>query len=190
VCEGLRASRETVDSRVLSAVRRELLSPTAILRMQERIRGALHAHAQETRNLMANRQARIAELRRRIARLIEAVETTGISSSDYVPSDLLARYKRAVTDLRGSLTRDAGRAQEILRDLLGEIRLQPEGEEIYAEFATRPEQVFLSERVASHCGCGGAICEIESLSNQRRSVRITVVRCHSSRLKGRPSGSR
>jgi hypothetical protein len=41
-----------------------------------------------------------------------------------------------VTDLRGSLTRDVARAREILRELLGEIRLQPEGEEIYAEFAS------------------------------------------------------
>jgi hypothetical protein len=71
-----------------------------------------------------------------------------------VPNDLLARYKRTVTDLRGSLNRDPGRSREILRELLGEIRLQPEGNEIYAEFETRPERIFLSGRVASNCGCG------------------------------------
>jgi hypothetical protein len=35
-----------------------------------------------------------------------------------VPNDVLARYKRAVTDLRGSLNRHPGRSREILRDLL------------------------------------------------------------------------
>ena len=69
----------------------------------------------------------------------------------------MARYKRVVTDLRGSLSREPGRSREILRELLGEIRLQPEGEEIYAEFETRPERIFLSERVASNYGCGGRI---------------------------------
>jgi hypothetical protein len=44
-----------------------------------------------------------------------------------------------------------------LRELLGEIRLQPVGDEIYAEFETRPERIFLSERVASNCGCGDRI---------------------------------
>jgi hypothetical protein len=33
-------------------------------------------------------------------------------------------------------------ARPIVQDLLGEIRLQPAGDEIYAEFETRPEQIF------------------------------------------------
>jgi hypothetical protein len=94
----------------------------------------------------------------------------GCSSScatvSHVPKDLLARYKRLVTDLRGSLNRDPGRSREILRGLLGEIRLEPEGEEIYAEFETRPERIFLSERVASNCGCGDPQPDPEAHTDQ------------------------
>jgi len=83
-----------------------------------------------------------------------------------MPNDLLARYKRAVTDLRGSLNRDPGRSREILRELLGEIRLQSVGDEIYAEFETRPERIFLSARVASNCGCGDRQPDLEAPAHQ------------------------
>jgi site-specific DNA recombinase len=187
VCEGLRARRTTVETRVLSVVREQLLSPTAIVQMQERIRTALAARSRDSARVIATRHVRITELDRQIERLVDAVASTGMSAAlrqrlldaeseretlksspgnvsavRQVPNDLLARYKRAVTDLRGSLNRDPGRSREILRELLGEIRLQPEGDEIYAEFETRPERIFLSERVASNCGCGDRIrtCDV------------------------------
>ncbi len=90
-----------------------------------------------------------------------------------MPNDLLARYKRVVTDLRSSLNRDPGRSREILRELLGEIRLQREGDEIYAVFETRPERVFLSERVASNCGCGDLQSDPEARTYQVVSRRGT-----------------
>ena len=182
VCEGLRASRTTVETRVLSVVREQLLSPAAIVQMQERIRTALARRSRDSARVTAARHARMTELDRQIERLVNAVANTGMSTAlrqrlleaeseretlksspgnanavRQVPNDLLARYKRAVTDLRGSLNRDPGRSREILRELLGEIRLQPAGDEIYAEFETRPERIFLSERVASNGGCGDRI---------------------------------
>lgn len=182
VCEGLRARRTTVETRVLSVVRDQLLSPTAIVQMQQRIGTALAARLHDGARVIATRQARLAELGDQIGRLVDAVASTGISVAlrqrlldaeserealklsagnaatlSQLPNDLLARYKRAVTDLRGSLNRYPGRSREILRDLLGEICLRPEGDEIYAEFETRPERILLSGRAASNCGCGDRI---------------------------------
>jgi hypothetical protein len=182
VCEGLRASRRTVETRVLSVVRDELLSSEAVTKMQARVRTALAEQSKKSAHHDAQRQARRAELDRKIAHLIDAIEEVGISPAlrqrlleaesereqlksgsesrarpAALPVDLLARYKRAIADLRGALSRDPARSREILRDLLGEIRLQPEGDEIYAEFEARPERILLSGRAASNFGCGDPI---------------------------------
>ncbi len=69
------------------------------------------------------------------------------------PADLIGRYERLMVDLRGAFGRDPDRSREISLDLLGEIRLQPEDEEFNAAFETRPERNFMTERIASDCGC-------------------------------------
>jgi hypothetical protein len=67
-----------------------------------------------------------------------------------VLSELLTRYKRTIADRRGALSHDADCARPILQDLLGEIPLQPAGDEIHAEFETRPERIFLSGQATSN----------------------------------------
>src|ERR1700687_5937770 len=66
VCEGLRARRTTVETRVLSVVREQLLSPTAIVQMQERIRTALAARSRDSARVTTTRHVRISELDRQI----------------------------------------------------------------------------------------------------------------------------
>ena len=182
VCKGLRASRQTVETRVFSVVRDELLSPEAVTKMQARVRSALAEQSKNSVLRDVQRRARRTELDRKIANLLDAIEEVGIwpalrqrlleaesereqlkSGSEArdrpvaLPVDLLVRYKRAIADLRGALSRDPASSREILRDLLGEIHLQPEGDEIYAEFEARPERILLSGRAASNFGCGDPI---------------------------------
>jgi site-specific DNA recombinase len=182
VCEGLRASRQTIETRVLSVVRDELLSPEAVRKMQARVSNALRERSNKSAHLDGQRKTRRVELERKIAHLVDAIEDVGISPAlrqrlleaenerkqlisepkgmgrpAALPADLLARYKHAIADLRGALSRDPARSREILRDLLGEIRLEPVGDEIYAEFETRPERILLSGRAASNLGCGDRI---------------------------------
>jgi hypothetical protein len=87
---------------------------------------------------------------------------TGRATAQHAPQDFIGRYKRLTIDLRGALGRDVLRSREILRQLLGDIRLQPEENELYAEFEARPERVFMSERAASNCGCGDPLPELEA----------------------------
>ena len=182
ICAGVRAARLTLEQRVLSVVRDELLSPAAVLRVQERAQAVFAARSQGAARANSTRKARLVELDKQVDHLVDAIAQAGISaalrqrlldaeierdelrssrsaasSASDLPKDIVGRYKRLMVDLRGALGRDTNRSREILRGLLGDIRLQPEDEELYAVFETRPERVFLSERVASNCGCGDRI---------------------------------
>lgn len=182
VCTGLRTSRRTLETRVLAVVHDELLSAQAVTNMQKQVRRVIAQRARDRSDGDAARNARLAELDRKISRLVDAISDVGISAAlkerlaeaeterDQlksapsagnaalgIPRDLMARYKRTVADLRGALSGDTSRARPLLQELLGEIRLQPAGDELYAEFEVRPERIFMSGRAASNTGCGDRI---------------------------------
>ena len=49
-----------------------------------------------------------------------------------------------MADMRSALERDTPRARALLQDLLGEIRLVPEGEEIYCEWDAHPDRLLVA----------------------------------------------
>jgi len=130
-------SRITVETRVLSVVREQLLSPVAIVQMQEcrcrtafglrwpRARETAHAsprrsmhdiwprpgnrasgrRGREHRNVGGTAPA-LARCRKRTRNA--QIERRQRGHSEAGTSDLIARYRRAVTDLRGSLNRYPG----------------------------------------------------------------------------------
>jgi site-specific DNA recombinase len=190
VCQGLRASRRAVEGRILS-VHDELLSPEAVTEMKARVRCLLLDRSKGQANGAAKRNARLTALNQEIDRLVDAIAEVGTSPAlkqrlaesenereelksalddrvpaAGIPSDLLARYKRAVSDLRGALSANPERVRPILHDLLGEIRLQPYGDQIYAEFETRPERIFMSGRGTSDLRCGDPQPDLEAHANQ------------------------
>jgi hypothetical protein len=152
VCKGVSAARTTVDERLLSTIRSELLSPAALARVHARIRAAHRVSGQ------AALQKRIAHLDAEVSRLVNAIAAMGISPGLQarlhatereraelaqrmeLPSnaiaDVGAAYRRLVADLSSSLRKDSPRARTALATIFdGEIRLVPEGEAIFAEFA-------------------------------------------------------
>lgn len=159
-CVGVYAPRGQTEARLLAGVRDELLSPSALAQVQT-----------EVRRLMAEReksaestQARAFDLDRQIRNLTEAVAEAGWSSAlserlraleneraglDIVPvrkeiPGVLARYRRLVADLHGSLTRDTETARIALHELLGEVRIINEGTEVWAEIETRAERLLMA----------------------------------------------
>lgn len=169
VCTGLRAKRRIVDMRLLAAVREELLEPGAILELQRQITGIL---ADRQRTGAADGQAaraRLAELEREIANLVDAVAAAGWSgaikerlqaaeeervrlqglAAAKKPAQgqitgVLGRYKALLVDLQATLAREPERARPALQDLLGEIRLVPEGAELYAEIKTDHQRLLMA----------------------------------------------
>ena len=63
--------------------------------------------------------------------------------------DLRTRLRAVALDLASALARDVGRAREILRGLLGEIRLEPEGPAVYAEIESAAEGLVVAAGGAS-----------------------------------------
>ena len=69
--------------------------------------------------------------------------------------DVMARYKRLLADLPGSLKDVEGEAREALRGILGPIRLTREGPELWANLEVDPGRLLLT--ALDRSGSGGAI---------------------------------
>jgi site-specific DNA recombinase len=163
------ARRRDVDDRLLSVVKEELLPPGAIVEIQRLVSEVLATASAEGAKRKQSVDARIAELDREIANLVQAIATVGISpalqarlvaaereraeidqktATNIGPpkarADVLARYKRFVVDLQGALARDTMRARAMLQQIFGEIRLVEDGAELYAEYETPLERAVLS----------------------------------------------
>lgn len=161
VCPGVRVSRLQLESRLLALLRDDLLSPAAIAAVQADVSTIVAEARRERDRTQARAGARRAELEREIENLVDAVARTGLSGALQArlgiaeaeraklgaerPEATVAAvqgvqsaYRRLVADLQGSLTADVPRARELLQGAIGEIRLLPEGNEIYAEIESRP----------------------------------------------------
>jgi DNA invertase Pin-like site-specific DNA recombinase len=169
VCTGMHAKRKIVDARLLTAVREDLLAPEAVIELQHQVAAIL---ADRQRSGAADghaARARLAELEREIANLVDAVAAAGWSgairerlqeaeeerarlrtaAAARKPTQarlagVVGRYKVLLMDLQATLAGEPERARQALQDLLGEIRLVPEGKELYAEIETRHERLLMA----------------------------------------------
>lgn len=118
-------------------------------------------------------RARALELELEVERLVDAIAAVGVSPAlaerlkkaeaalvaldepqaraapADVCRDLRTRLRAVALDLASALARDVGRAREILRGLLGEIRLEPEGPAVYAEIESAAEGLVVAAGGAS-----------------------------------------
>lgn len=58
--------------------------------------------------------------------------------------DLRTRLRAVALDLASALARDKAQARTILRELLGEVRLKPEGEAVYAEVESAADRLLVA----------------------------------------------
>ena len=58
--------------------------------------------------------------------------------------DLRPRLRAVALDLCSALECDKARARTILRELLGEVRLKPEGEAVYAEVESAADRLLVA----------------------------------------------
>ena len=182
VCAGVYAPRVDLDSRLLSLVRDELLTPAALAQVQRQVREAL------TTSTTSRREdaSRAADKEAEIGRLVDAIARMGHSESLEVrlraaerdrdemrvartaateterpsPEAVSNAYRRFVMDLKDCLTGDVAAARGALQKLLGEIRVVGGDDgEVYAEVETRTDRVLLEAVGAgvSKWGCGGPL---------------------------------
>lgn len=168
VCAGVRIRRQVAELRLTAHVRDELLAPARLAELERQVRERLAAIQRESAGAHRQAAARRAELDREIERLTDAIAAVGISPalaerlkkaertrealdgpparapSVDVGSGLRAHLRARALDLAGALARDTARGRDVLRDLLGEVRLKPDGEALYAEFEPAADRALLA----------------------------------------------
>jgi site-specific DNA recombinase len=160
VCAGVLAPRDPTDTRLVSLVKDELLSPAAIAEFHQELARLMAAQARQAAGDPAAAKARLAELAKEIGNLTDAIATIGLSpalqerlrkaeqdrerltaqanarkpAAGAIPA-ALAHYRALILRLQTALQKDAAKARPDLQALLGTIRMVPgtaKGE-IYAE---------------------------------------------------------
>lgn len=148
VCTGLLIPRAGTDRLLLAGLKADLLSPTALAQLQSEVKRLLRRQAPDP-------TARLTELEREIARLVDAIAAVGISpalaqrlqaaeaeraslqmmkrTAPVLPTDrLIERYRTLVADLEETLHDDVARARTILAEIIGRIDVVEEEDGIYA----------------------------------------------------------
>lgn len=158
VCaNGATVKRQVLETRLLGALRDELLAPAAIAELQAEVRTVLAERTAATRAEQQGARQRLQALRGEIEHLVDAVATVGLSNAlqarlaaaeaerdaleqrigtagaqtpaPTVP-DVLARYRRMVLDLQSVLNdqTDLARTREILAAMLGTVTIGRDSE--------------------------------------------------------------
>lgn len=169
VCTGMYIRRDTTESRILSAVRDIFLSPESLTIIQENARQVMQEQTRDTAAASETSHARLPELEREIRNLTDAVACAGWSQSlserlaeketersrlrqranaprsktEEIPA-VIARYKKMLMDLPGTLERNPERAKNAFQEHFGEIPLIQEGDKIYAELRIPASRVLLA----------------------------------------------
>lgn len=170
VCSGINVPREATDSRLLTAARDELLAPESLAELQRLVARELKTTGPGSSKKAA--KARLDQLERQIAHLVDAIADAGMSESlktrlkaaeaeratlqanppEIAPQAadgaVLARYRRMVANLQASLKADTAAARQALREIMGDIRLVTEAGGIYAEIETRQKQLLTASGVS------------------------------------------
>lgn len=190
VCAGVQVPRSHTDARLLSAIRDHLLAPAKIAALQAQVQRLMQARA--ANHNIHKAKARLAELDRAISNLTSAIEAAGWSQAlidrltaaeaerthlqavvsgpakpTAVPA-VLARYKTLLADLQTALSRAPEQARAALGQVLGDIRVVPDGTQVWAEIQPGTGQMLMLAGV-DKCGSGGAILEMST------PIRIRII---------------
>ena len=167
VCQNRdKVSRAILDARLLSIIRDDLLSPTAIAEMQSAVKKLTAQEKQSANSQAESAKKRLSEIDREIKNTTDALVKIGVSDSlidrlkiledekkrvstvqagDFSQkvieaTEVLRRYKSIVMDLQNALAQDVAHARKLLVELLGRITIVKEGDGIYAEFESDGSQ--------------------------------------------------
>jgi site-specific DNA recombinase len=156
ICRGIYAPRKIMDMRLLGIVRNDLLSPSALARIQTFEKQIFAEYYRAYAERAEASRKRLAELDREIENLVNAVAEFGLSDAlrsrlraaeteraelqaaghrstpEVKNTDLMPRYRRLLTDLKNALADDVLQARAILKDYFKEIRLEEQADGIYA----------------------------------------------------------
>lgn len=186
VCAGLSVYREVAETRLMAYLRETLLAPAAVAKLQALVRDQIKLQARTAESTRHSSGTRRLELKREIDNLTAAIATMGLSmaladrlraaeaelSAMNAPEpdhsavlraipDVMAKYRRLLADLPGTLKREPERARKAIADMLGRVRLIQEGEEIYAEMESTPGALLLASGIdVTRIGSGGAVSEV------------------------------
>jgi DNA invertase Pin-like site-specific DNA recombinase len=171
VCRGMPlVDRRIADHRILAAVRDEFMAPAFLADLQAGVKTRIAALRDGSKQAGRTAQTRLHEIEREIGNLVNAIAQDGASEAlrtrlmaaeaeqtrlraaaaskpDTHPIDagrVMAIYRRMMMDLQGTLKRDTERGRRILRGILGEIKLEAQGNEVYAVLETRAERLLLA----------------------------------------------
>ncbi|RCS59942.1 recombinase family protein [Parvibium lacunae] len=163
VCDSkLLVSREKTDQRLLSLVREELLSPAALVEMQNAVKQLIESEQSSASASHHAAKKRLAEIDKEIGRLVDAIAAVGVSPAlaeklkaaeaekaalKEAPAQgkpsiemaaMVARYKEMVLDLQNALAKDTNHARTLLAELLGKVVLVPAEGGVCAEIENGP----------------------------------------------------
>ncbi|WP_462322363.1 recombinase family protein [Halochromatium sp.] len=144
--------RHKLESRILAAVRRDLYSPEAISAYRTALIAEIKAAAQETAPDINGLERQVLEIEQRIDNMVSAIAAGSFSPTLQraletaeaerasitrqlqrataqqaivpMPTDIEEALKRQLDALDATLAEDINSAREILRDLLGEVRIR------------------------------------------------------------------
>ena len=184
VCRGTFASRRETDTLLVAELQKHVLAPDAIAKIEQRVRALLGTLHDQARDAAAARTARANELTAEIARLVDAIAQTGLSSalrkrltaaeeelarldsaSRRSPSPpglhdanaIRTRIKAMAADLKQALATDVSTARDVLSKKLGDIVVAERDDGIYAQMDIGPVLLRAAGADVFKTGCGGRI---------------------------------
>lgn len=170
VCSGTYAPRKDTERRLLGLVRDELLASSAVEKIERQAAEIIARAGQEAADVIRQRKARRTALQAEIKRLVDAIATIGASDAlaerlrsaeaelklidspasiaTIAPAQRLiaSKVRETLLDLSGKLADGADRdpAREALRHVLGEVRIEQQGEAVYANVTARLDRILLA----------------------------------------------
>ena len=181
VCAGIYVSRRDAEMRLLSTLRDDLLSPSAVASIQAEVSRLVRERSADAMRDRQASQAKLSTLDRDIGNLVDAIAVAGMSDTlrkrlaeteaersrlqiavsavthPDIPS-ILTRYRALLADLPAALKREPGKARAALREILGEVRLFAKGPEVWSEMETPPERILLISNVFLRVVAGVGFC--------------------------------
>lgn len=187
-CAGVRVARRAADARLVAAVRDELQDAEAIAHVRGQVRALLAGAERDAARLARERETRGRELEREIAHLVDAVASVGVSpaiagrlraaeaelaglrdlggavvtreSDRFADREIDAAYRRLLMRLQNALQGDVTRARSLLADVLGPVRIERLGEEIWAEASIDAARLLVAAGGGSKMAvvAGGRFC--------------------------------